>query len=71
MSDTKPISYLIREDSKDQWTISKWEDGVIPVQVYEVKRPRGNTLTCNCPSGYHRKYCKHIDLIRNFIKQSA
>ena len=61
-------TYLLRDDMNGKITISKWEGGVVPTQVYRVQLNEGRKNECNCPSGSYRGYCKHLDMARGWVK---
>jgi hypothetical protein len=63
------ITYLIRQDSEVQFTVSKWDMGTAPIQVYRVEMGKNDALKCNCPSGMYNKYCRHADMVRAWIKE--
>lgn len=53
------MDYLVRLDSDDSATITKWDGGYI-LQEYRLTKKK--TWRCNCPVGrYHS--CKHIDML--------
>jgi len=58
--------YLIRQDDKNTFTVSKWDDGEVPTIIYTVKR-HSRGFGCNC-WGYLRNYseCKHIKMVKDF-----
>jgi hypothetical protein len=63
------ITYLIRQDSDWQFTVSKWDGGILPVAVYRVEIVASGRSKCNCASGSHRGYCKHTDLVKDWRKR--
>jgi hypothetical protein len=63
------ITYLIRQDSVNQYTVTKWEMGKVPTQIYRVDLSKSSRLRCNCPSGYTRKYCKHPEMVKSWIER--
>lgn len=65
------IYYMIRQDTNAKYTVTKWDGGSLPVQVYLVQRDKGDRFTCTCPSGYHRRYCKHMDMVRKWLRSGA
>lgn len=62
------MCYMIRDNNDKTITISKWEDGKQPIRVYTLKPDPIGRYSCNCMSGYHRRYCKHADMAVNWVK---
>jgi hypothetical protein len=63
-------AYLIRKDGAFQWIVSKWDFSVIPIEVYRVKQGT-NKMSCSCASGYNRGYCKHTDMVKDWVKRGC
>ncbi|MGW8178105.1 MAG: hypothetical protein ACWGQW_04830 [bacterium] len=59
--------YLIKQEG-NKYTISKWEGGSEPSQIYELTEAQNGRLTCSCPSGRYRGWCKHTTMVRNYQK---
>lgn len=59
--------YLIRRDNNFSFTVTKWDDGTMPIRDYKVWYDKKNQLQCNCPSGRYRGYCRHKDYVKNFV----
>jgi hypothetical protein len=57
--------YLIRQDSKKEWTVSKWEDGKRPEEVYNVSKVARH-MECTCMGWIRRSDCKHLQMVREF-----
>lgn len=62
------ITYMIREDSPFQFTVSKWDGGIMPLCTYTVKKLHNGKTSCSCPSGTYRGYCHHKDMVSKWIK---
>jgi hypothetical protein len=50
---------------RDHWMVHKWTGGRIPEVSYKVTEHKGR-LTCGCPSGRYRNYCKHTSMVREY-----
>ncbi len=59
--------YLIRDtDRPDEYIVSKWEElSPEPKAIYRVTLGKRNK--CNCPSGHNRGYCKHPQMVKDWI----
>lgn len=59
--------YIIREVKKDHYQIAKFTHGKAPSEVYDITHfSKDSKWFCNCPSRI--KPCKHIDMVRQWIK---
>lgn len=65
------ITYLVRQDSNYLFTVSKWDMGVRPIEVYRVETGKNDKMKCNCASGSHRGYCKHTDMVKAWVKRGC
>ena len=64
--DTDP-DYIIREVSKDRYQVAKFTHGKAPSEVYDITHfSKDSRWSCTCPSKI--KPCKHIDSVRQWIK---
>ena len=63
----KSYDYIIRLDLKDKYVITKIDDDYVDAQ-YVVTQHRNDKLSCSCPSGSIRYYCKHTDMVVKFKK---
>lgn len=61
--------YMIRCDSMWQYTISKWDGGVRPVDVYVIKVNDKKKQRCSCMAGRYRGYCKHTGMLKAWINR--
>lgn len=61
--------YAISQQEEKKWLVSKWEGGGEPSQAYEVVESERGSLTCSCPSGMYRGWCKHQAMIRKYQKE--
>lgn len=59
--------YLVRDDGHGVYTVSKWEGGKEPTQVYTVKLMRGK-WQCNCPAGHNRGTCPHPGIVQKWVR---
>ena len=60
--------YMIRKDGYDRYTVTKWNGGAMPIAIYQLELSQQKRITCTCASGTYRKYCKHIDMIKEIRK---
>lgn len=61
------ISYLIRQEPNGSFTVSKWNMGTYPIEIYTVRlSPRAK---CTCPGGHNHGHCKHTGMIKEWIKR--
>lgn len=60
--------YMIRDNKDRTITVSKWNDGAVPIKVYTLKPDPIGRYSCDCMSGYHRRYCKHADMVTDWVK---
>lgn len=58
--------YLVREDSPDHYTVSKWTGGKEPAEVYRVSFNKHQGWDCSCPA---RGPCKHPEIVKKWMKQ--
>ena len=59
--------YLVRRDKQGTYVVTKWEGGERPTAIYTVtENNRG--VSCNCPGSYRDKNCKHIQLVKEYMK---
>ena len=64
------FKYIEKFDKIIVWKGHINENGVVTdfkqryiMQV--IRKPRSIVVSCNCPSGRYRKYCKHEDFVKN------
>jgi hypothetical protein len=50
------------------WMVHKWTGGRLPEVSYKVTENRKGGLDCACASGRYRGYCKHTEMVREYIK---
>ena len=48
--------------------VHKWNGGHMPEVSYKVTQNRKGGFDCGCASGRYRGYCKHTDMVREYIK---
>jgi len=65
----KEADYTISQVEENRWTIAKWEGGETPTTTYEVVESERGSLTCTCPSGVYRGWCKHTVMVRKKQKE--
>jgi 2'-5' RNA ligase len=68
-SDIKP-DYLVRSDKPGTFLVTKWEGSDRPSAVYTITESNRG-LSCNCPNSYRDKNCKHIQLVKDYIKKPS
>ncbi len=59
--------YLVREDTPNSYTVSKWELNKEPESVYIIKFNQQRGWKCNCPAG-SRGSCKHPEVVKKWIR---
>ena len=57
--------YNVQPVSKDKYSVHKWDGGDMPITTYTVLAVNGK-LSCSCPSGKYRHYCKHTEFVREY-----
>jgi hypothetical protein len=63
----KNPEYIIKDTkTPNQYIVTKWTHGKAPKDVYTISN-NNNKWYCNCPA--HKGYCKHIDLVKEWIKE--
>lgn len=67
MRGTMEPDYLVRKDKMGTYLVTKWEGGAQPTAIYTVT-DTNRGMTCNCPGSYRDKNCKHIQLVKEHIK---
>jgi len=62
--------YMIRQVGKapKAYEVTKWTRGKGPAEIYRVV-DTGKGLQGNCPAAQRRGYCKHIDMVKEWIKK--
>jgi hypothetical protein len=61
------VDYLIKDgDHKNTYVVTSWIKGKQPKNIYMITHSN-NKWNCNCPAKI--KPCKHIDMVRNWIKK--
>jgi len=62
--------YMVRQTKKapETYQVSKWGGGTGPRDVYRVEHTRDGWI-CNCPGNLKRGTCKHVDIVKDWIKK--
>lgn len=61
------ITYFIRTNFDGSYTVSKWNMGTLPIEIYTVKL--GPKPKCTCASGHNRGYCKHTGMVKAWVNR--
>jgi hypothetical protein len=64
------VSYLIREVSGG-YEVTKWEEwgGKRPNASYSVRLNREGWRECSCSGGTYHGYCKHVSMVRVWLRE--
>ena len=58
--------YIVQAVNNYEYRVHKFEDGkLLPEVTYRVKLDK-KKVTCSCPSGTYRGYCKHLDMAQKY-----
>lgn len=61
------MTYLVRQDGPDLYTVTKWDDGGYPENIYTCKYEY-KRWSCTCPASHHSGSCKHPKIVQSWIK---
>lgn len=57
---------MVQAANGGEYRVHKFFEGEdVPDQTYVVST-KNNKLTCNCPSGTYRGYCKHLNMVKRY-----
>ena len=61
--------YIVQFISSHEFKVHKFiSDEIRPDISYSVTINKNNRMSCSCPSGTYRKYCKHTEMVSKFKK---
>lgn len=62
--------YIVQPIDSQSYNVHKFEAGGDKPSVSYKVTQRNSKMTCNCPSGRYRGYCKHVDYVKSYLKQA-